>query len=80
MVNIGVFYRYTWQGQLRAMHAHLIGNELTVNEADPATCEHTENVGVFEWTDGVIVGSGLSDTRKQAIAALLSAALQGVEP
>lgn len=73
-VDISVFYRYTWQGQPRAMHAHLIGNELTVNEADSITCEHTEMVGIFRWENNTIIGDGLSETRRQAITALLIAA------
>ena len=50
---------------------------MTVNEVDPVTCEHTDPVGVFQWVNGDLVGDGLSDTRRQAIAALLTAALQG---
>jgi hypothetical protein len=78
MVNIGVFYRYSWSGQSRAMHAQLVDDVVTVNEADPITCEHTELVGVFAWVDNSIVGEGLSDTRRQDITEMLNAALQGL--
>lgn len=76
MVDVGVLYRYAWGGQPRAMHARLVDDIVTVNEADPVTCEYTDPVGVFQWVDGDLVGDGLSDTRRQAIAALLTAALQ----
>ena len=77
MVDVGVLYRYAWGGQPRAMHARLVDDTVTVNEVDPVTCEHTDPVGVFQWVGGDLVGDGLSDTRRQAIAALLTAALQG---
>ena len=75
MVDIGVLYRYEWRGEPRAMHAHLVGDVIEVNEADPLTCAHTERIGGFHWQDGAIVGPGLSDTRRAGIAALLAAAL-----
>lgn len=75
MVDVGVLYRYEWRGEPRAMHARLFGDVIEIHEADPVTCEHTELVGVFAWTDGAIVGDGLSDTRRRDIAALLTAAL-----
>jgi hypothetical protein len=74
-VDIGVFYRYAWQGQPRAMYAQLLDDIVTITEADPVTCERTEPVGVFAWVDGAIVGTGLSDTRKTAIAAMIHAAI-----
>ena len=76
MVDVSVLYRYVWGGQPRAMHARLVDGIVTVSEVDPVTCEHTDPVGVFQWVDGVLVGDGLSDTRRQAIEALLTAALQ----
>ena len=75
MVDAGVLYRYTWGGQPRAMHARLVDDIVTINEADPVTCEHTDPVGVFQWVDGALVGDGLSETRRLDIAALLTAAL-----
>lgn len=78
MVDVGVLYRYAWGGQPRAMHARLVGDIVTVNEADPVTCEHTDPVGVFQWVDGALVGDGLSDTRRQAITTLLANAMQRV--
>ena len=74
-VDIAVFYRYAWLGQARAMYAQLLDNIVTIHEADPVTCEHTDPVGVFDWVDGAIVGAGLSDTRKTAIAAMINAAI-----
>jgi len=78
MVDIGVFYRYSWGGESRAMHARLLGDIVTVNEADPVSCEHTEPVGVFTWVDNNIVGEGLSDLRRENITQLLLAGLQGL--
>ena len=78
MVNIGVLYRYNWQGSPRALHAQLLGDTVTINEADPVTCRHTELVGVLSWQNGAIVGDGLSDTRKAAISALINSVMQSV--
>lgn len=76
MVDVGVFYRYTWQGNARAMHARLVGDTVTVNEADPVTCEHTELAGVFSWDGQTLTGAGLSNARKADISALLITATQ----
>jgi hypothetical protein len=76
MVDVSVLYRYAWGGQPRAMHARLVDGIVTVSEVDPVTCEHTDPVGVFQWVDGSLVGGTLSDTRRQAIEGLLTAALQ----
>jgi hypothetical protein len=75
MVDVSVLYRYAWGGQPRAMHARLVGDIVTVNEVDPVTCEHTEPVSVCQWVDGALVGGTLSDTRRQAIEGLLTAAV-----
>lgn len=73
MVNIGVLYRYTWQGQPRAMHARLLGDVVTVNHADPVTCVHIEPAGEYLFTEGQLEGPGpLSQTRREAIAELLA--------
>lgn len=80
MVDVGILYRYEWRGEPRALHAHLLDDVVTVHEADPVSCEHTERVGTFAWADGAIVGDGLSDTRRRDIAALLTAALSSQNP
>ncbi len=56
------------------MHARLLGSTVTIHEADPVTCEHTELVGVFSWENGQLIGPGLSDTRRAQIAARLAVA------
>jgi hypothetical protein len=76
MVDIGILYRYAWRDEPRAMHARLVDGIVTVNEVDPVTCEHTDPVSVCQWVDGALVGGTLSDTRRQAIEGLLTAALQ----
>jgi hypothetical protein len=76
MVDLSVLYRYQWRGVDRAMRAHLLDTTVMVTEVDPVTCEETEPVGVFQWVDGSLVGGTLSDTRRQAIEGLLTAALQ----
>ena len=65
-------YRYTWRGETRTMTIAL----------DRTACTVTDNADgdVYRLTwDGVaLTGTGLSDTRRREIAALLTAAMQEV--
>ena len=65
-------YRYTWRGETRTMTIALDRTACTVTDnADGDTYRLT-------WDGATLTGTGLSDTRRREIAALLVAAMQPV--
>ena len=65
-------YRYTWRGEQRTMTVALDCTACTVTDnADGDTYRLT-------WDGVALTGTGLSDTRRREIAALLVAAMQPV--
>ena len=71
--EITFVYRYSWQGQDRAILVHCLDLSVTCTD-------HTDGdaLGVYTLADDTLVGPGsLSTMRRAAIAGLIRAALDG---
>ncbi len=70
-MNITLVYRYTWSGQEREILVEFNSGVVTCSDPDDGS-----SLGVYTWVAGALVGAGsLSQTRRDAIAALISSTL-----
>lgn len=67
-------YRYTWRGESRTMTVVLDRIACTVTD------DADGDVYRLTWDGATLKGTGLSDTRRREIAALLTAALATQNP